>query len=306
MWSILIIIIGLALFEIISSLDNAVVNAHVLQSLPEKFQRFFMTWGIVIAVVAVRGILPFAIVWMASPTLSFGAMWHTVWSGSAAVEMALKTSKPLLLIGGGTYLAMVFLGWLFLEKKSYAFLVEHFLHRQSAWFYAIVSVLFTLLLVAALHVSSAMGLAAAVGSMAYFMTDGFRKNAESTENNLVAQARAAWSAILYLEILDASFSIDGVIGAFAFTMSVPLILIGNGLGAIVVRQVTVRGLKLVQRYAFLKNGAMYSLGVLGGLMILESFGHEYPFWVAPLNTIILLVIFILLSERELQLAKKRT
>ncbi len=306
MWSILIVIVGLALFEIISSLDNAVVNAHVLQSLPEKFQRFFMTWGIIIAVVLVRGILPFAIVWMASPSLSFGGMWHMVWSGSAAVEAALKTSKPLLLIGGGTYLAMVFLGWLFLEKKSYAFLVEHFLHRQAAWFYAIVSILFTLLLVAALHVSSAMGLAAAVGSMAYFMTDGFRKNAESTENSLVAQARAAWSAILYLEILDASFSIDGVIGAFAFTMSVPLILIGNGLGAIVVRQVTVRGLKLVQRYAYLKNGAMYSLGVLGGLMILESFGHEYPFWVAPLNTIILLVIFIVLSERELQLAKKRT
>lgn len=305
MWSTVIVVIGLALFEIISSLDNAVVNAHVLQNLPERFRRFFMTWGILMAVVVVRGLLPFVIVWIANPALSLGTLWHTVWSGSAGVEAALATSKSMLLIGGGTYLVLVFLGWLFLEQKSYAFLVEHFLHRQSAWFYAIVSVLFTGLLVLALRVSSGMALAASIGSTMYFLTDGFRKNAEATENRLSSQTRAAWSAILYLEVLDASFSIDGVIGAFAFTMSVPLILFGNGLGALVVRQVTARGINLVQRYAYLKNGAMYSLGLLGGLMILESFGHEYPFWVAPVNTLVLLIVFLLLSKREVQLAHQQ-
>lgn len=305
MWSTLVVILGLALFEVVSSLDNAVVNAHVLRSLPDRFRRFFLTWGILLAVIVVRGLLPFAIVWIANPALSLSALWHTVWSGSAAVDAALTTSKPLLLVGGGTYLVMVFLGWLFLEKKRYAFLVEHFLHRQSAWFYAMASLLFTGLLVAALRVSPAMGLAASIGSTMYFITDGFRKNAEVTEEHLASSARRGWSAILYLEVLDASFSIDGVIGAFAFTMSVPLILLGNGLGAFIVRQVTVHGMGLVQRYAYLKNGAMYSLGALGGVMILESFGREYPFWFAPLNTGILLVIFLALSERELQLAKQR-
>jgi hypothetical protein len=87
-------------------------------------------------------------------------------------------------------------------------------------------------------------------------------------------------------------------------MSVPLILIGNGIGAFVVREVTVRGINWISKYAYLKNGAMYSIGMLGAIMILESFGEEIPFWIAPLNTIILLVIFLFLSWREIKLAEK--
>jgi hypothetical protein len=66
------------------------------------------------------------------------------------------------------------------------------------------------------------------------------------------------SKVFYLEVIDATFSIDGVIGAFAFTLSVPLILVGNGLGAIVVRELTVRNIERIRRYRYLKNGAMYS------------------------------------------------
>jgi len=108
---------------------------------------------------------------------------------------------------------------------------------------------------------------------------------------------------MYLEVLDASFSIDGVVGAFAFTMSIPLIILGNGLGALVVREFTVRGINLISKLVYLKNGAMYSIGLLGGIMILESFGHEFPFWLAPLNTFLLLAFFLYLSYRELKNAK---
>lgn len=115
---------------------------------------------------------------------------------------------------------------------------------------------------------------------------------------------SAWSKILYLEILDASFSIDGVIGAFAFTISVPLILVGNGLGALVVREFTVRGINLISKFAYLKNGAMYSIGVLGGLMIVESFGYSLPFWIAPLNTFVILGVFLFLLLKETRMAEK--
>ncbi len=111
---------------------------------------------------------------------------------------------------------------------------------------------------------------------------------------------SAVSKILFLEVLDASFSIDGVIGAFAFTLSIPLIILGNGLGAIVVRQFTIHGSKFLTKYAYLKNGAMYSVGSLGLLMILESFGRSFPFWLAPLNTFIILIIFLVLSAREIE------
>jgi hypothetical protein len=134
----------------------------------------------------------------------------------------------------------------------------------------------------------------------FFITDGFKKNAEEKEKELLGSNLSAWSKILYLEILDASFSIDGVIGAFAFTVSIPIIILGNGLGAIVVRQVTVHGMNLISRFAYLKNGAMYSIGMLGGLMILDGFGREYPFWLAPLNTFALLSIFLFLSYREIK------
>ncbi len=71
-----------------------------------------------------------------------------------------------------------------------------------------------------------------------------------------------------------------------------------------IKQVTERGIDWISKYAYLKNGAMYSIGMLGAIMILESFGEEIPFWIAPLNTIILLAIFLFLSWREIKLAEK--
>lgn len=106
-----------------------------------------------------------------------------------------------------------------------------------------------------------------------------------------------------MEVLDSTFSIDGVIGAFAFTVFVPVILLGNGLGAFIVREFTIKGINLLSKFAYLKNGAMYSIGMLGTLMILESFGKHYPFWLAPLNTLVLLGFFLYLSIKELQIAK---
>lgn len=302
----LIVVFGLSLFEIISSVDNAIINAHVLKTLPARFRKIFLFWGLLLAVFVVRGVLPFLIVWLANPGLSLGELWTFVFSGNSDIGQSLEKSKPLLLLGGGVYLFFVFLSWLFLEEKKYAFLVEHFIHRQSAWFYAVSSVFFLLVIYISLKINPLLALSASIGSTAFFITDGFKKNAESQEQKLLHGSNlSAWSKILYLEVLDASFSIDGVVGAFAFTISIPLILLGNGLGAFVVREITIRGINLIDKFAYLKNGAMYSIGMLGGLMILESFGKEYPFWLAPLNTTLLLAFFLYLSYREIRQAKTK-
>ena len=298
-----IVVFGLCLFEIISSIDNAVVNAQVLKTLPEKFRKIFLVWGLLFAVFAVRGLLPLAIVWIANPSFSLSEVWLAAFSGSAQIQQSLAFSKPLLLLGGGVYLFFVFISWLFLEEKKYAFFVEGFIHRQGAWFYAISSVLTVGLVYASLKVNPLLALAAVIGVAAFFITDGFKRQAEEQEKKMFNIHLSAWSKILYLEILDASFSLDGVIGAFAFTLSVPLIILGNGLGALVVREFTIRGLDIINKFAYLKNGAMYSIGALGLLMILESFGKQYPFWLAPLNTLILLVIFLGLSLREIKQAR---
>ncbi len=304
MFSFLIILLGLCLFEIISSVDNAIINAHVLKTLPEKYRKIFLVWGLLLAVFVVRGLLPFVIVWLVNPDLSLIQVLTFVFSGDEHIKEYVEQSKPLLLLGGGIYLLFVFLGWLFLEEKKYAFLVERFIHRQGVWFYAIASLIFTSIIYLSLQVRPTLALAASIGITAFFITDGFKKNAEEKEKELLKPHLSAWSKILYLEILDASFSIDGVVGAFAFTISIPLILLGNGLGALVVRELTIKGIDKISRYAYLKNGAMYSIGVLGGLMVLESFGKEYPFWLAPLNTAALIAIFFWLSVREIKMAEK--
>lgn len=301
----LVVILGLCLFEIISSVDNAIVNAHVLKTLPDKYRKFFLLWGLLFAVFIVRGLLPFAIVWIANPDLSVWQVITSAFSGSEAIRGYLDQSKPLLLLGGGIYLFFVFLSWLFLEEKKYAFFVEGFIHRQGAWFYAFASLVTVAVVYFSLQRNPVLALAATIGVSAFFITDGFKKNAEANEKKLLSPAMSAWSKILYLEILDASFSIDGVIGAFAFTLSVPLIILGNGLGAFIIRELTVRGVDLINSLAYLKNGAMYSIGVLGGIMILEAFGHDYPFWLAPLNVFILLGFFLFLSLRSRRAAKKQ-
>lgn len=298
-----IVITGLALFEIVSSIDNAIVNAHVLKTVPEHLRRFFLLWGLLFAVVLIRGVLPFIIVWLANTDMGIYHTFELAFSDPALMEEALEHSKPLLLLGGGVYLFLVFLAWIFLEDKKYAFLLEQFVHRRGVWFHAVAATFLAAITYASITWSTAtpaMAFAAQIGATAFFITEGFRRNAEEAEENLQGPNLSAWSKLLYLEVLDASFSIDGVIGAFAFTMSVPLILIGNGIGALVVREVTVRGIDIVSKFAYLKNGAMYSVGILGVLMVAESFHYEFPFWMAPLSTVLILVLFLSLSIAEIR------
>lgn len=98
-------------------------------------------------------------------------------------------------------------------------------------------------------------------------------------------------------MIDATFSIDGVLGAFAFTLSVPLILVGNGLGALAVRQLTVGNIERVKKYVYLKNGAMYSVLVLGVVMLLHAFHLPVPEWVSPVATFAVIGYFFLKSVR---------
>jgi hypothetical protein len=149
-----------------------------------------------------------------------------------------------------------------------------------------------------------MAFSAVVGSTAFFITHGFKQNAEEEEKKLLEGGRSDISKILYLEVIDATFSIDGVLGAFAFTLSVPLILLGNGLGAIVLRQITVSNIDRIKKYKYLKNGAMYSVLFLGTIMLLDSFGFHIPHWLSPLATFGTIGYFFYKSKQELEKSAK--
>lgn len=280
----LLTITGLCLFETVSSIDNAIINAEVLGTMQERARRWFLFWGLLFAVFFIRGVLPWFIVWAVVPGLGPVDALTATFSSNPQVLRAIEQAAPVLLIGGGVFLVLLFFHWLFLEQKNFGLRIEHFFAAQGVWFYAVASVLLAVIVWLALKKDPLMAFGAVVGSSAFFITSGFKHNAEEQERNLMNRSMSDVSKILYLEIIDATFSIDGVLGAFAFTLSIPLILLGNGLGALVVRQITIGNIQRIKKYLYLKNGAMYSILVLGLVMIVDSFGIHVPEWVSPVTT----------------------
>jgi len=140
---------------------------------------------------------------------------------------------------------------------------------------------------------------------AFFILYGFREQAEKQSQQLMSGATSMgdFSKLMYLEVLDMSFSFDGVLGAFAFTTSIPLILIGNGLGALIVREMTVKSVDKVSLYKYLKNGAMTSIGILGLIIIAESFGLKLPEFLPTLITLIFVGVAFWESHRLLKKTK---
>ena len=303
--SVILIIAGLVLFETITSIDNAIINAEVLSTMGERAKRWFLIWGLLFAVFAVRGLLPWLIVWLSTPALGpVGALTAT-FSSDPLVLAAIEQSAPMLLIGGGTFLVFLFFHWLFLEDKNFGLRGERYFSTKGVWFFAIVSILLAGLVWFALDKNPLMAFGAVVGSTAFFIVHGFRQNAEQAEEKMLHSSDMSdVSKIFYLEVIDATFSIDGVIGAFAFTMAVPLILLGNGIGAFVVRELTLRNVDRIKKYLYLKNGAMYSVFFLGIIMILDSFGVHIPFWVSPLITFGVVGFFLYKSIREIPQAPR--
>lgn len=299
MFGALFTVLGLALFETISSIDNAVINAEVLGTMSAKARRWFLVWGILFAVFVIRGVLPWLIVWLSIPGLGPVEAITATFSNDPHIIEAIETAAPVLLSGGGTFLIFLFFHWLFLEPKNFGLPGERFIHSQGFWFYAVVSILLSVLVYMGIKINPLMAFGAVIGSTAFFITHGFKENAEKSEKQLMRGGMSDVSKILYLEVIDSTFSIDGVLGAFAFTLSVPLILLGNGLGAIVVRQLTMGNIDRVKKYVFLKNGAMYSVLVLGTVMLLDAFGVHVPHWVSPLATIVVIGGFFWKSKRLL-------
>ncbi len=299
-FSIVLTVVGLCLFETISSIDNAIINAEVLSTMGKKARRWFLVWGILFAVFVVRGLLPWVIVWAFTPGLGPIQSLTATFSSDPAVHAAIESSAPILLMGGGTFLIFLFFHWLFLENKNYGLHFEPFFQKMGVWFYATVSILLCFLIWQALKIDSMMAFGAAVGSSAFFITHGFKQNAENQEAKLMKTGLSDISKIMYLEVIDATFSIDGVLGAFAFTLSVPIILLGNGLGAFVVREVTIGNIERIKKYLYLKNGAMYSILFLGIIMIADSFGVHIPQWVSPVITFAVIGFFYLKSRKAIK------
>ena len=300
----IIIVLGLIVFEVVNSIDNAIVNAHVLKTMGVMWRKRFLLIGIVTSVFLVRFLLPLFIVWVSVPNISLPDLFSSFVGGNAVAANAINAQKPVILMFGGVFLIFLYLHWLFLEKKDSLYIERFLKEKHGVWFFGLAGIILVIVMYLA-KANALMMLAAAIGSAVFFILYGLKETAESTEQNLQSPQSTNlgdMSKFIYLEVLDASFSFDGVIGAFAFTINLLLILIGIGIGAIVVRQLTIKGIDQVAKYRYLKNGAMTSIGFLGLFMLIEAFGLELPSYI-PIAVTLLLVGVAFFASRQ-QLAKK--
>lgn len=268
----------LVVLEVTLSFDNAVVNAQVLKHMSPVWQRRFFTWGIAVAVVFTRMILPILIV-AVSALMSPLLVAKIAFFDPAEYAALLDHAHTTIAAFGGMFLAMVGLAYFFDEKKDthwFQVVEEHL----AGWG-RIASIEIALALLTLLSLSLAVAdaeratfLASGAFGIALFIVVRGIASLFSVETAR-ASAHAGLAMFIYLEVLDASFSLDSVVGAFALTTSLPIIIVGLGVGAYAVRFLTVL---MVERetlghFMYLEHGAHWAIIGLAAAMLGNIFFH---------------------------------
>lgn len=271
----------LAVLEVSLSFDNAVVNASVLRRMTPVWQRRFITWGILVAVFGMRLIFPVAIVSIIANVGPWTALEMAALRPHEYAETMLKSH--LVLAGfGGAFLLMVAFKYFFDANKDvhWVHIVESPLARLGK--IEAIGLAFSLLILYVLSRQIGVNggydflLAGIFGLITFVAVDGIGAFLEEPHGTTTqVTAKASIGLFLYLEVLDASFSFDGVIGAFALTHNLFVIAIGLGIGAMFVRSLTIMLVDkgTLQQYRFLEHGAFYAIGALAAMMLLESIMH---------------------------------
>ena len=263
----------LGVLEVSLSFDNAVVNATVLERMTPIWRHRFLTWGIAIAVFGMRLVFPLLVVSVVAWIGPFEALRLAAFHPADYARILTSAHVPLGAFGGA-FLGTVCLKYFFDAEKEVHWVRS--LESRLARLGKIEAVELGVVLLAVWACSHGVPapqragfLAAGVfGIVAYIAVDGLGAAMELEEDARHDLHRASAASFLYLEVLDASFSFDGVIGAFALTNNLFVIAIGLGIGAMFVRSLTVL---LVDRgtlasYRFLEHGAFYAIGALAALM----------------------------------------
>ncbi len=292
----------LAILEVSLSFDNAVVNASVLQRMNPYWQRIFLTVGILIAVFGMRLLFPLIVVTIAghvSPVKALDLALHHPHEYAAK----LTEAHPAIGAFGGIFLLMIFLDFIF-EDQDIKWLVhlERPLAKIGKLDQASVIIALLFLIVAAStfaqHDTVKVMLSGAAGLATYLAVSSLSSLFESEEEAVIGDGEAGDEAapdgdgaapvkappnlarlglftFLYLEVLDASFSFDGVVGAFAITDMIFVIALGLGIGACYIRALTVYLVRkgTLAEYVYLEHGAHWAIGALAVLLFVTIRVH---------------------------------
>ena len=276
------VVLVLSILEISLSFDNAVVNATVLREMDEKWQRRFLTWGILIAVFGMRIVFPLAIVAVAANLDPLSAIDLSL-NDPERYEAIVSSAHVGIAGFGGAFLTMVGLNFFFDGDKDVDWIrgLELALRRFSEIRAAEIGILLLMLygISTMLPEGEAMVFLTAgiLGLVTYIAVDAIGTVLDKVERRKMAEGavRSGLGGFLYLEVLDASFSFDGVIGAFALSNNMLIIALGLSIGALFVRSMTVHLVRAgtLTKYRFLEHGAFWAIIALGLIMLLSAKFH---------------------------------
>lgn len=277
----LVITALLVIMEISLSFDNAVVNATVLKQMDAVWQKRFLTWGILIAVFGMRLVFPIVIVALATG-LGIGEVTRLAFEDPHAYSRHVLSAHITIASFGGMFLLMVFLHFIFDHTRHLHWLGE--LERRLALLGKLESVEIMIALGSLLLLQHFLPqnerpsslIAGIIGVITYVATKSVTAlfGGENTQG-AQTMAYAGLTGFIYLQLLDASFSLDGVIGAFAMSKDVIIIMLGLGIGAMFVRSLTVYMVKkgTLDHYVFLEHGAHWGIGALAVIMLISTVTH---------------------------------
>ena len=267
----------LVILEVTLSFDNAVVNAKVLEKMTPKWQHRFLTWGIFIAVVLTRAVLPVLIV-AASVALSPWTVGKLALFDPAHYGELLESAKYTIYAFGGMFLVMVSLKYFFDERKERHWL--HWVEKHLSKWGNIEAIEIALALSALAIVATRIPghevevlIAGIVGIVLFIVVQGIANSFAVETTGVVASAGLA--LFVYLNILDAAFSLDSVVGAFALSTQLPIIIVGLGIGAYFVRALTVYMVEqgTLDALVYIEHGAHWAILGLAIAMLASMFYH---------------------------------
>ncbi len=300
------IAIILGVLEVSLSFDNAVVNASILKRMDERWQKYFLTWGILVAVFGMRLLFPIVIV-SAATGIGFVGVTEMALNDPATYAKYLTESHVQIAAFGGMFLLMVFYSFIFDESRELHWL--GYLERKLGSFGKLeaIEIIMALgpLLIIQNYLPQEIRLEALVagvtGVILYVIVDSLATLFESEEEGeevVAVLKKSGMMSFVYLEVLDASFSFDGVIGAFAITQDVVIIMLGLAIGAMFVRSLTVYLVRkgTLDEYVFLEHGAHYAIGVLAGIMLI-SMTHHISEIITGLSGAVLIGLSVISSIR---------
>ncbi|HEU5427447.1 MAG TPA: DUF475 domain-containing protein [Actinocrinis sp.] len=278
----------LGVLEVAVSFDNAIVNATVLARMSQFWQRLFLTVGIVIAAIGMRLLVPLAIVSVGARISPFSAI-SLAYSEPLKYRDLLIAAQPGIAAFGGAFLLMIFFGFVFEEREeTWIGWIERPLRRMGRLPRIGEVLVLGFALLAAGTVRDGEALKVMVGTVAglcaFLLVNGtgelIAQQADAdgaSRPRATVHGRAAFFLFCYLELLDATFSFDSVMGAFSVTLDIALITIGLAIGAAYIRALTVYVVRrgTLEEYRYLEHGAYYAIGILALLLMVEVW-HDVP------------------------------